>query len=55
MKLQKNNNRESIKHKNRAIKSKGTKSDKKFKYNKMPKEEIEKNPKFKKYEKPNKQ
>ena len=38
MKLQGNNNKKSIKQKNRAIKSRGTKPDKKIKLNKMPKD-----------------
>ena len=40
---------------NRAIKSRGTKLDKKIKLNKMPMDEIKKNPHFKKHQKLNKQ
>jgi len=47
--------KKSIKHRNRAIKSRVIKSDKKIKLNKMSINEIEKNPNFKKHQKPNKQ
>jgi hypothetical protein len=47
--------KKSIKHVNRAIKNRRTKPEKKIKLNKMPKDEIEKNPNFKKIQKANKQ
>jgi hypothetical protein len=46
--------KKSIKHRNRAMKSRVIKSDKKIKLNKMSINEIEKNPNFKKHQKPNK-
>jgi hypothetical protein len=47
--------KKSIKHKNKAIKSRVIKLDKKIKLNKLHGDEIEKNPNFKKHQKPNKQ